>query len=319
MLGDKRLQLTQAGKHSLLDALKFFDQRHRAHRRPPAAVDTDVSHSLLGWLPPQGSEHSAFEAFALSVAQKRAGSDGDMYVSPMSPAAEPSRSRQPHQLPPGRHGLERRFVASNQRERILAAVAEVVSLAGYAHATVEDIVVTAGVSRRTFYDNFRNKEDAFLASYDATTARLETALQQAFSEHSTFEGRVRACLATLLQFIAGEPALADMCIIEVMAAGPDAVERRNRSARAFTALIERAARESGLATQPTPLTAETVVGGVYEVVYSRLLEGRGDELPSLLADLTYTVLLPYIGQEAARDERRKLVRAAARSRRRDSG
>ncbi len=99
-------------------------------------------------------------------------------------------------------------MASNQRERILAAVAEVVSLAGYAHATVEDFVVTAGVSRRTFYDNFRNKEDAFLAAYDATTARLEAALQQAFAAHSTFEDRARACLATLLEFIAGEPALA---------------------------------------------------------------------------------------------------------------
>lgn len=235
----------------------------------------------------------------------------------MSPSAEPSRSRQPHQLPPGRHGLGREVVATNQRDRILAAVAEVVSMAGYAQTTVEEIVVTAGVSRRTFYDNFRNREHAFLAAYDATTERLEALLQKAFSEHSGFPARARACLATLLGFVAAEPALADMCIVEVMAAGPEALARRNRAARAFTALIERAATESRGTAQPTALTAETIVGGVYEVIYSRVLEGRGDELPALLPDLTYTVLLPYLGREAATKERRKILRSMARARPRD--
>lgn len=236
----------------------------------------------------------------------------------MVPPDEASRSRQPHQLPPGRHGLEPGFVVGNQRERILAAVAEVVSMVGYVQASVEDIVTTAGVSRRTFYDNFRNKEDAFLSAYDATTARLEEALQQAFSEHSDFASRARACLSTLLDFVASEPALADMCIVEVMAAGPEALERRNRAARAFTGLIERAASESRGTAQPTALTAETIVGGVYEVVYSRVLEGRGEELPSLLPDLTYTVLLPYLGHQAASRERRKIQRSAARTRRHDT-
>ena len=84
----------------------------------------------------------------------------------MTPAAR-RRARQPHQLPPGRHGLPRAFVASNQRERILDAVADVASLAGYASMSVEGIIATAGVSRRTFYDHFADKQEAFLAAYDA--------------------------------------------------------------------------------------------------------------------------------------------------------
>ncbi|MGH2847839.1 MAG: hypothetical protein ACRDL0_17755 [Thermoleophilaceae bacterium] len=58
--------------------------------------------------------------------------------------------RGPHQLPPGRHGLSRKFVVENQRERILAAVADVISAASYAEMTVEDVIAGAGVSRRTF-------------------------------------------------------------------------------------------------------------------------------------------------------------------------
>jgi AcrR family transcriptional regulator len=125
-----------------------------------------------------------------------------MYVCcAMTPTAK-RRARQPHQLPPGRHGLPRSFVASNQRQRILAAVADVASLAGYGSMSVEGVIATAGVSRRTFYDNFADKDEAFLAAYDAVVALLVTRVQQAFAANGTFAGRVRDCLAACLTFLA---------------------------------------------------------------------------------------------------------------------
>ena len=90
------------------------------------------------------------------------------------------RERESHQLPPGRHGLSRTFVAENQRERILAPVADVVSAASYADMTVEGIIVTAGISRRTFYEHFKNKDDAFLAAYDEAAGQLLTAVRAAY-------------------------------------------------------------------------------------------------------------------------------------------
>jgi AcrR family transcriptional regulator len=81
-------------------------------------------------------------------------------------------ARKARQLPSGRHGLAPQFVASNQRERIIVAVAEVCSTSGYAAMSVEDVVVASGVSRRTFYDNFQDKEDAFVAAYDEVASRL---------------------------------------------------------------------------------------------------------------------------------------------------
>jgi AcrR family transcriptional regulator len=233
-----------------------------------------------------------------------------MFPSALPEQPRKKRSRESYQLPAGRHGLSRQFVVENQRQRILAAVADVCSAAGYVAMSVEDIVVTSGVSRRTFYDNFRGKEDVYLAAYDEASKQLLTQVYSAYDAADGMVARVRDSLSTFLSFIAEEPAFADMCIVEVMAAGPTAIERRNRTMAAFSEMIEKAAAAELPASKlPPALTAETLVGGIYEVVYSRVLNGRGEELPSLLPDLLFSVLLPYVGQETAtsllQNERRR--------------
>jgi AcrR family transcriptional regulator len=233
---------------------------------------------------------------------------------PESP--QKKRRREPHQLPAGRHGLSRQFVISNQRERILAAVAEVCSASGYVAMSVEDIVVTSGVSRRTFYDNFRGKQDVYLAAYDEVTKQLLTRVYASFEEADGLVAKVRDSLLTFLTFVAEEPAFADMCIVEVLAAGPTAIERRNATMAAFAELIAKAAAaELPKSKLPPALTAETLVGGIYEVVYARVLQGRGDELPGLLPDLLFSVLLPYLGRDTAlsllKNERRRSKLATA--------
>jgi AcrR family transcriptional regulator len=203
--------------------------------------------------------------------------------------------------------LSRSFVAENQRERILAAVADVVSAASYGELTVEGIIVTAGISRRTFYEHFNNKDEAFLAAYDAITAQLVAEVLPAVDAADGFAARVAAGLGTFLDFLAGEAAFARMCIVEVLAAGPDAIRRRNDTMRSFADLIDRNAQEL-LAGKVAPgLTAELIVGGIYEVVYTRVLRGEIHDLPALLPDLTYSALLPYLGPEAAAAERHRLL------------
>src|ERR671914_3120496 len=223
------------------------------------------------------------------------------------PRGDRTRRREPHQLPPGRHGLPAAFVAQNQRERILAAVADVCSVAGYAEMSVEDVIVTAGVSRRTFYEHFKNKEDAFLAAYDVVVAQLLVAVQEAYEKEEGFAARVRAGLAAFLEFLTREPAFARMCIVEALAAGPDAVARRNSAMAAFADLLEENARVLGTPIAPQPITAETIVGGIYEVVYTRIVRGDIRQLPELLPDLLYPALLPYEGTEAAVSEYRLIA------------
>jgi AcrR family transcriptional regulator len=212
------------------------------------------------------------------------------------------RSRAPHQLPPGRHKFARAYVKTNQRERILDAIADVTSLAGYAAMSVEEICGTAGVSRRTFYDNFRSKEDAFLAALDQIGEQLVQRVRSAYEANRTFAGGVRDCLAAFLQFLADEPRSADMLIVEVLAAGPAAIECRKTVMHEFAELVRRGAEEVPTERRPPDLTAETIVGGIYEVVYSRVLSGQTSELPALLPDLAYSLIQPYLGDEAARRE-----------------
>jgi AcrR family transcriptional regulator len=209
------------------------------------------------------------------------------------------RRRSPRALPPGRHGLPSSFVASNQRERLLEAVAGVTAELGYSETTVADIHAAAAVSRKTFYEHFSNKEDVFLAAYDELSKRLLDHVEAALLEARSFEEGVTGCLGAFLEFVVSEPAFAQMCIVEVLSAGPEALERRNQTMRAFADLVERGAALGAPDATPPSLTAQTIVGGISEVIYSRLVENRSGELPELLPDLTFAVMLPYAGPTAA--------------------
>lgn len=190
-------------------------------------------------------------------------------------------------------------------------MAHVADTKSYSEMTVEDIIVAAGVSRRTFYEQFDNKESAFLAAYDEVVARLLTRVEEAVRAENSLVERVRAGIDAFLDFVASDPAVARVCIVEVLAAGPEAVSRRRKAMRSFAEVMERTASVPDGPRVAPALTAETLVGGLYEVVYTRVLRGESRELPGLLPDLVYSALLPYLGPEAAARERRRLAASEA--------
>ena len=212
-------------------------------------------------------------------------------------AAEGDPRRRSHQLPSGRHGLLRSFVAANQRERITSAVGQAAAELGYAEMSVEAIVARAGVSRKTFYEHFKNKEDAFLATYDAVVRQQARHIRRAYFEETTVQQRLRAGIRAYLEFIASEPGLARMCIVEVLAAGPRAMAKRNEAMRMFADIIEDNIRELIPGCRRAALAAETIVGGIHEVVFSRILADRIDELPCLADDLLATILMLDVGAD----------------------
>jgi AcrR family transcriptional regulator len=222
-------------------------------------------------------------------------SDGDCWLEGrIGPSMEehatttmPGRKRKPSsphalQLPSGRHGLDRDFVVAQQRERIMSAFAETVAGFGFAGASVERVAARAGVSRRTFYEQFANKEDAYLQLYGALTGELVERMTTAGADG---EGDwPRRCLATLLAYVAGEPMLARLCVVDMLGAGPPALAERDRVLRTFAALLERLATAGG---EPplAPLAAEGLVGAIYDVIYNRIAQDQTCELPDLLDDL----------------------------------
>jgi AcrR family transcriptional regulator len=204
--------------------------------------------------------------------------------------------------------LARSFVARNQRERILAAVAQVASTRGYGAMSVQDVVREAGVSRRTFYEQFKNKDHAFLAAYDEASGRLMTTIRTGIDAEKTFEDKISAGFRAFLELLAASPAFAKMCIVEVLAAGPEAIARRAKTMEDFTEIFEVAAQQTLVKENPpSPLIAETIVGGVYETVYRRIARGETAELPKLLPDLTESALLPYVGEARAAAQRKLLL------------
>jgi AcrR family transcriptional regulator len=222
-----------------------------------------------------------------------------------------SHNRAPHQLPAGRHGLPRAFVVSNQRERILDAVLQAASRSGYAAMRIEDVIAIAGVSRRTFYDHFANKEEAFLAAYELVLDQLLSGVTTAFATGDTWPSRVRRGLAAFLNLLASEPVLAQVCVVEALAAGPRALAKRTQAMQDFQTLL-RPPKDDALATTTAPPVAiEAVVGGIYEVIYSRVTQHRTEELPSLLPSLLHSALLPFVGPEVAEAEYQRTTLTAA--------
>src|SRR3954452_67825 len=191
-------------------------------------------------------------------------------------------------LPRGRHAAPREVVRNSQRGRMLAAMAGAVGEKGYGAVAVADVIARAGVSRKTFYEHFDNKEECFLAAYDAGVELMLDAIDEAIREAAP-GGRVaiaRAGTEGYLETSASNPAFARPFLIEVLAAGPRALERRAAVHARFAdqlATIHRAARAG--ASDPGPHAFRACVGAIHELVTYHVLRRGAETLPELLEPL----------------------------------
>jgi AcrR family transcriptional regulator len=204
-------------------------------------------------------------------------------------------------------------VTESQRNRIHQAMIEVVSARGYPETRVVDVIGVAGVSRKTFYELFESKEDCFLAAYDVLLDNLLGDATDAFESKAgdPWAERVAAALEVLLEHLGGHPDEARFAIVEVLAAGPKALARRDAALRQFSGFLESGRGESSV--DLPGITAIAVVGGINELLYSEILHGAVGRLPSRLPDLMFWVTLPFLGADAAAAERERVRRAKLRS------
>ncbi|MET0557880.1 MAG: TetR/AcrR family transcriptional regulator [Solirubrobacterales bacterium] len=202
-------------------------------------------------------------------------------------------------LPAGRHGLPREFIAQNQRERIITALVDTVAERGYSATTVANITKTAGVSRRTFYEHFADKEACFLAAYEMVADHIRDSMRVAAGAFEEWPQQVRAALATMLRFLAAEPELARIVMIEPVAAGGEIAGRHRESMQGFVEILK-AGRPSHGGERPLPdATEATLVGGIVSLIVREINAGRSDKLEELLPDLIELTLAPYLGAEEA--------------------
>ncbi|MEX0972674.1 MAG: TetR/AcrR family transcriptional regulator [Solirubrobacterales bacterium] len=213
---------------------------------------------------------------------------------PQTEASAPSS-----RLPAGRHGLPREFIVQNQRERIVTALVDTVAERGYNATTVANVTKAASVSRRTFYEHFADKEACFLAAYEMVADHIAASMRVAAESFEDWPQQVRAALATMLRFLAGEPELARLCMIEPVAAGGEIAARHRASMQGLVEILKAGRPEQG-GRRPLPeATEETLVGGIVSLVVREISAGRAEQLESLLPDLVELTLAPYVGAEQA--------------------
>jgi AcrR family transcriptional regulator len=201
-------------------------------------------------------------------------------------------------------------VGEIQRARILAGLVEAVAAEGYARFTVEHVVSRAGVSRRTFYQEFDDREDCFLAAFGDGLDRMSALASPAFLQgeqrvrglSSAWRAGLRGGLTALLCFLEDEPALGGLCVVDALGGGPGVLELRAGVLARLEEIVDRGRGESRAGRQPPPLTAEGVVGAVLGVIHARLLARDPGPLTGLVNPLMSMIVLPYLGPAAAARE-----------------
>jgi AcrR family transcriptional regulator len=201
------------------------------------------------------------------------------------------------QLRGGNHGLTPEQVASSQRERVLAAMRELVAGRGYQDVPVTEVIRHAGVSRKTFYELYSGKEECFVAVYEREMERLLAPTLQAFEGSEPWIDRLRTALGVLLGALAADGDAARICFVEVLAAGPLALERRGAALAGLDPLFAppddaEPGQADVQAARSRAVTAGSV-GYLAETLHREVAAGRGEQLPALRSDLMRTLTLPF--------------------------
>lgn len=207
-------------------------------------------------------------------------------------------------LPRGRHGLPRELVERSQRERLLAAVVRVSAAKGYEATSVADILEEAGVGRESFYEIFADKLDCMLAARGLLIEDLTETVAAAYGAPAPWVDRVREALAATLGWFAADPIAARVVMLELAALGP--VSRRifQEEFDRFTRLAEQGLEGDGPPPQ-VPRAARLAVGAAFARLYDEVARDRTAALPGMLPELTYEVLVPFLGEAAAREQERR--------------
>jgi TetR/AcrR family transcriptional regulator len=205
-------------------------------------------------------------------------------------------------IPVGRGAGGGLYVSELQRGRLLEAAFAIVYEQGYRGMTVRRVAERAGVSPKTFYVLFCDREDCFLGAFDHALNVLAVAVAPAYEAEKDWTAGVRAGLGALLGILDGEPALRRLVFVEALTAGPRVLERRGQVLDLLAGVID-----EGRAGMKAPgglpaLTAEGIVGATFGVIHARLSQPRPEPLSGLLNALMATIVLPYRGSAAAARE-----------------
>ncbi len=227
--------------------------------------------------------------------------------APTRPRGRVKTSARPRTAPEA----PRARVVEIQRARMLGAALNVVDELGYPSATVAHVTSRAGVSRRTFYDVFDNREDCLLAALESVVERIDDELSALNFDALSWREGVRAGLWTILSFFDREPVLARVCVVQALRGGPRVLERREQVLAGLAHAVDEGREENDKGRACPSLMADGLVGAAFGIVYGRLLRDERAPLTDLFGELMGMIVLPYLGPAIARNEQTRAMPASS--------
>jgi len=216
-------------------------------------------------------------------------------------------------LPAGREDLAEPLIAHSQRERILVAMAESCARKGYGATTIADICEPAGVSRATFYELFKDKEECFHAAMELSLADAMGRIVAVYSPDKPWAAMVRDAAAAFLDLLASRPAFARMALVEAPSTSAPAFELYASGKRVLQSLLD-LGRNDPVEEGAIPASAgRAALAAAESLIVGQIIAGNAERLRELLPDVVYITTVPYLGQdEALRQSREaeKLVRSS---------
>jgi AcrR family transcriptional regulator/DNA-binding MarR family transcriptional regulator len=195
-----------------------------------------------------------------------------------------------------------RYVSELQRTRLLDAAFALVAEQGYRRMAARKVAERAGVSPKTFYDLFTDREDCFLATFDQAVEELSAVVRPAYESEKEWATRIRSGLGALLHFLDREPELCRLVFVEALGAGPRVLARRAQVLARLESVIDEGRTGVKAAGELPPLTAAGIVGATFSVIHGQLVQQPPEPLSALLNALMATIVLPYRGRKAAARE-----------------
>jgi AcrR family transcriptional regulator len=211
-------------------------------------------------------------------------------------------------VPVDRAGREGGHVIEMQRRRLLSATVELAYEQGVQALTVATVCGRAGLSRRTFYDVFGEREDCLYAAYQDAVEQATRVVHEATTGSQGWLERTRTGLRALLSFFDREPAIARLLVVEGLSSGERTLQARAHILEQAAMIIDQGREHTKTRSEPPPLTAEATVGAVFSVIHARILQrarptaNDTQPLAHLCSPLMATIAQPYLGAVAAQKE-----------------
>ncbi len=188
-------------------------------------------------------------------------------------------------LPPGAQDMSAQQIALHQRSRLQGAMVAAVAQNGYANTTIKQLVSLAGVSKRTFYKLFADKEQCFLATYDLIAAMASERISRAYREQHDWREQLRAAFECFAEILGEQPAASHLVLVDALGVGHRVLEHRERVVSEFELMLAQSFERAPEHALVSPTTIHAIVTGTRRVAYRRLLAGEPEQLGEVIGEL----------------------------------